>query len=240
MSPRSTVHTTPRPDPPRAGHGSHRQREGDKGDGKRHAAHPPSARGRRARAEIEHSARELFATNGYFRTTVEDIAKAAGRSKAAFYQYFANREELLMRLSEHFTLEVAGRARETGINPQSADDGPYFLAQAQAYWDSYVAHRGVMVAIFQLATVNDRFAARQAEIRTSGQVGIQATIRRAQERGNCAKLDPEIAAAALAAMIEHFCFVTLRQMDSELAVDDKKAVKTIATLWHRTLYGELR
>jgi hypothetical protein len=51
-------------------------------------------------------------------------------------------------------------------------------------------------------------------------------------------LDPEIAAGALAAMTEHFCFVTLGQVGGDLAVDEKKAVKTIATLWYRTLYRE--
>jgi len=165
--------------PPRSGQEAGRQRRRVKAEREGHAARPLSARGRRARAEIEHAALELFAKNGFFRTTVEDIAKAAGRSNAAFYQYFANREQLLMSLSDRFTPVVPARAGATVVRPQSADDWPFFLAAAQAYWDSYVANRGAMVAVFQLATVDERFAARQTEIRKFGQDIIEDTVRQA-------------------------------------------------------------
>jgi len=236
VSPRSTVHTA-RSDPqPRGGRKGRTQ---DARATERHAMVPATARGRRARAEFENAARELFAAKGYFRTTVEDIAKAAGRTKAAFYQYFASREQLLMSLSDQFTLEVPARAEGTAIRPRSADDWPFFLSAAQAYWDSYVANRGPMVAVFQLATVDEGFAQRQTEIRKFGQDVIEDTINQAQQRGYCQELDPAIAAGALAAMFEHFCFVSLGQVVSDLAVDETKAVQTIATLWHRALYGVL-
>ena len=64
-------------------------------------------------------------------------------------------------------------------------------------------------------------------------------MRQAKQRGYCQELGPTIAAGALAAMIEHFCFVSLGQVVGDLAVNEKKAVQTIATLWHRTLYGVL-
>jgi AcrR family transcriptional regulator len=240
VSPRSTVHTAARSEPPPpSGREARRKQKTGKAERERHAARPLSARGRRARAEIEHAALELFAKEGYFRTTVEDIAKAAGRSNAAFYQYFANREQLLMSLSDQFAREVPARAGTTVIRPQSANDWPFFLAAAQAYWDSYVANRGGMVAVFQLATVDERFAVRQTEIRKFGQDIIEDTIRQAQQRGYGQELDPAIAAGALAAMIEHFCFISLGQVVGNLAVDEKKAVQTIATIWHRTLYGAL-
>jgi AcrR family transcriptional regulator len=138
------------PPPPPEREARRKQKTG-KAERERHAARPLSARGRRARVEIEHAALELFAKKGYFRTTVEDIARAAN---AAFYQYFANREQLLMSLNDQFAREVPARAGTTVIRPQSADDWPFFLAAAQAYWDSYVANRGGMVAVFQLATVD--------------------------------------------------------------------------------------
>jgi AcrR family transcriptional regulator len=239
VSPRSTVHAARSVPQPRGGPKGGRKQNLGTSETERRADGPPSARGRRARAEFEHAARELFATEGYFRTTVEDIAKAAGRTKAAFYRYFANREQLLISLSDEFTHEVPARAGAAAIRPQSADDWPFFLSAAQAYRDSYVANRGVMVAVFQLATVDERFAARQTEIRKFGQDIIEDTVRQAQRHGYCQELDPAIAAGALAAMIEHFCFVSLGQVVGHLAVDETKAVETIATLWHRTLYGVL-
>jgi len=145
------VHTAAQSEPPPpSGREARRKQKTGKAERERHAARPLSARGRRARAEIEHAALELFAKKGYFRTTVEDIAKAAGRSNAAFYQYFANREQLLMSLSDQFAREVPARAGTTVIRPQSANDWPFFLAAAQAYWDSCVANRGGMVAGFSI------------------------------------------------------------------------------------------
>lgn len=239
MSPRSTVHSARSERSPRKGRKASDQNSIGAVDAERQVGVPPSARGQRARVEFEQAARELFATEGYFRTTVEDIAKAAGRTKAAFYRYFTNREQLLISLSEQFTSEVPSRPETAASRPQSAHDWPFFLGAAQAYWDSYVANRGVMIAVFQLAMVDERFAARQTEIRKFGQDVIEDTIRQAQQRGYCPELDPAIAAGALAAMIEHFCFVSLGQVVGDLAVDEVKAVATIATLWHRTLYGVL-
>ena len=83
---------------------------------------PTTARGLRGRAEIEDAAKELFATQGYFRTTVSDIALRAGRSSAAFYQYFESKEQLLFALSDQFNRDVSARARIAPILPESADD----------------------------------------------------------------------------------------------------------------------
>jgi TetR/AcrR family transcriptional regulator, transcriptional repressor for nem operon len=39
----------------------------------------------------------VFRTNGYYRTTMNDLAKATGLTKGAFYHHFTNKEEVMKK-----------------------------------------------------------------------------------------------------------------------------------------------
>lgn len=52
------------------------------------------------RIEIARAALRLFGENGFGRTTMEDVSQEVGLSKAALYQYFDNKEELLLSLTK--------------------------------------------------------------------------------------------------------------------------------------------
>ncbi len=62
----------------------------------------------------------LWRTKGFAATTVTDICKAAGVSKALFYVYFARREDVLMEI-EIFTM------RDAHLAAQAAASRPYEL-----------------------------------------------------------------------------------------------------------------
>ena len=68
---------------------------------------------RATREGILDSALALFADRGYDRVRVEDIAKAAGVSRATFYNHFEDREEILAALIERL-LSVEDEAPEPG------------------------------------------------------------------------------------------------------------------------------
>ncbi|SFK91631.1 MULTISPECIES: mycofactocin system transcriptional regulator [Amycolatopsis] len=58
---------------------------------------PGSRAGRRpitSRAEVEHAAFELFARQGFERTTVDDIAQAAGIGRRTFFRYFPSKNDI--------------------------------------------------------------------------------------------------------------------------------------------------
>jgi TetR/AcrR family transcriptional regulator, regulator of mycofactocin system len=58
---------------------------------------PPSRAGRRrvtSRGELEHVAFELFGRNGFERTTVDDIAAAAGIGRRTFFRYFRSKNDV--------------------------------------------------------------------------------------------------------------------------------------------------
>lgn len=79
---------------------------GSKHDHGQGRAVPVRARSHASRDAIVQAALALWRTKGFAETTVTDICKAAGVSKALFYVYFARREDVLMEI-EVFTMRDA-------------------------------------------------------------------------------------------------------------------------------------
>ncbi len=70
-----------------------------------------------ARARILDAARELMLTVGLARTTTKEIAKAADCSEAALYKYFANKEELFIRVLAERLPQLAPLLRSLAAEP---------------------------------------------------------------------------------------------------------------------------
>ncbi|MGQ0737061.1 MAG: TetR/AcrR family transcriptional regulator [Acidobacteriota bacterium] len=69
-------------------------------------ARPPNADGQRTREAILDAALTLFADNGYFGTSLRDVAGAVGVRESALYNYFASKEALFDTL---LTVEATSR-----------------------------------------------------------------------------------------------------------------------------------
>ncbi len=82
---------------------------------------PVRAGAQASRQALIHAALALWRTNGFEATTVTDICKAAGVSKALFYVYFSRKEDVLFE-AEIFTIQDAHQAAER------VTAGPYELA----------------------------------------------------------------------------------------------------------------
>jgi AcrR family transcriptional regulator len=61
------------------------------------------------RGKLVEAARGVFATSGYERATVDDVAAAAGYSKGAYYFHFSTKEEILLELLRTWTEERSDR-----------------------------------------------------------------------------------------------------------------------------------
>ncbi|MFB4312489.1 TetR family transcriptional regulator [Actinomadura sp. 21ATH] len=93
----------------------------------------------RTRARILDIAGELFRTQGYAGTSIADIAKRLGSSKAALYYHFASKEKILDAL-----LDDALRAH-AGIAALAGDADPEAVLAALI---DMVAGAGGLLAIF--------------------------------------------------------------------------------------------
>ncbi|KGI67494.1 TetR/AcrR family transcriptional regulator [Mycolicibacterium rufum] len=198
-----------------------------------------SAKGRQTRLAIEQAARKLFAERGFHGTTLGDITSAAGRSTAAFYRYFADKEDLLAALAESFLHDVVAPSGLQLQLPDSPDDDGFFTTVVTGYWTMFTQNIGIMIAVAQLAGTQPRFAAVQNEFRRFGVDIVAASVRRAQDQGFAADLDPEHTAAAIALLFENFTtvFVGTAGAGMDIEIDDDQAIATLSRIWKKTLYG---
>ena len=58
--------------------------------------------------EFMETALKLFNEKGYEKTTINDIIKAMGVSKGAFYHYFASKEDVIEQISDNYAQRVLG------------------------------------------------------------------------------------------------------------------------------------
>jgi AcrR family transcriptional regulator len=64
------------------------------------------------KTEILKSADSLFQKWGFLKTTMEDIAREAGKSKCTLYHYYKNKEEVLEAVSRDHILRSITKAKE--------------------------------------------------------------------------------------------------------------------------------
>lgn len=196
-----------------------------------------SPKGRQTREAIELAARKLFAERGFHGTTLSDITSAAGKSPAAFYRYFADKEDLLATLAESFLHDVVAPSGSTLALPESPDDDAFFRSVVTGYWNMFKQNIGIMIAVAQLAATQPRFAHVQNEFRRLGMDVVAASVRRAQEQGYGTDLNPEHTAAAIALLFENFTTVFVGTSGLDLKIGDEDAIATLSKIWKKTLYG---
>jgi AcrR family transcriptional regulator len=215
-----------------------------------------TSKGRQTRQAIEQAARKLFAERGFHGTTLADITSAAGKSPAVFYRYFADKEDLLAALAESFLHDVvtpSGLSVHLPDSPPQAggtptpqaggaptDDDRFFTSVVTGYWNIFKQNIGIMIAVAQLAATQQRFAAVQNEFRRFGMDIVAASVRRAQEQGYGAELNPQHTAAAIALLFENFTTVFVGPSGPGglgLEISDEDAIATLSTVWKKTLYG---
>ena len=97
-------------------------------------------RGVRTRQAILDAAMDTFRTEGLHAPSVDDIAEAAGISRATLYQYFESKDQVfveLTRVAAGDLLGVMGRPADLGPNAQGYDSLSRWLAEWARVQDQY-------------------------------------------------------------------------------------------------------
>jgi AcrR family transcriptional regulator len=76
--------------------------------------------GNALREEMIQAAEQLFYQHGYTKTSVQDIATAAGVTKGSFYYYFQGKEDLLFLIHDDYISHVLATAQGIESSPDSA------------------------------------------------------------------------------------------------------------------------
>ncbi|MDN5743593.1 MAG: TetR/AcrR family transcriptional regulator [Nocardioidaceae bacterium] len=192
-------------------------------------------KGQRTEAAFLQAARQTFAERGYFNTKISDIATAAGRSTGSFYNYYDNKEQLLVALLEAFTMEIV----EASALPKSRNPADGVRAAVTAYWNTYKKYLPEMIGLFEMSMMDSEFQQRWRENRTKGIQQILVGLEAANRTGLRIDLPLDLLASALVCTLESFCWTWLAT-GGDIGVeapDDETAIETLSAIWYRTVYG---
>ncbi len=195
-------------------------------------------RGEATRDAFVAAARELIAEQGFLATTVNQIANRACRAAGSFYNYFDSREDLLAALFEEFKAEVMDGVATVPVDP-AGEPREQLERVIRNYWLTYRRWLPELVGVFQMSMTNPDFEARWKEIRVDAVGAIRWWVVRAQREGHADGLDPDLAASALGAMLDNFCFVWIARGGdvAGIELDDEAAIQTLTLLWYRSLFA---
>lgn len=163
-------------------------------------ASPPRPRTRKRpeirRREIMDAAVDVFARKGVSESTIEDVTRRAGASKATFYLYFDSKEELLGSLRERFVDEMMSTAAAMFERVGQGDWWSLVDATVETFIDMMLGNRKTIKALLRDSPspqTNEIFAECQRRVTGMFTVGIQAGI----QDGAFDTGDPALAASFL-------------------------------------------
>jgi AcrR family transcriptional regulator len=154
----------------------------------------------RQRRKIFQAASRLFIRQGFHETSMRQVARAAGMGKATLYDYFANKEEILLFFVERL-MDVAHVAASQ-IGAQDLPCPEKLRRIIHSLWEYLQENREMAILISKEASrlglqATRRLAARRLKYRSI----LETVIRQGVEEGSLHPIDARLAALALHSMI---------------------------------------
>jgi AcrR family transcriptional regulator len=152
------------------------------------------------REQIIQAAAQLFASKGFHRTTTRDIAEAAEVSEGTLYNYFENKDDLLIGIMDMLT---AAQHMETYFDHPVDEEAGEFLLTLLRQRREYIDEKGKMLQSVLSEILVDP-ALRDRYYREIVIPGIQELERNLQARidlGQLKGIRPDLTARALTGLI---------------------------------------
>ena len=163
--------------------------------------------------------------------TVDELARAAGLSRTAFYFYFPGKEQALMSAAAEVTGELFERADTWwhGSGP------PEQLVRAalDGILQVYVEHAALLRATVELTSYSQEFEDFYKELLDRFVLATADHLRRESEAGRLRPLDPEVTAEALVWMAERCNHILIKQGRSP-----DELVDSMTAVWVHALYPD--
>lgn len=170
------------------------------GDEPRAGGRVPGRRGSATRQRLLDCTASLLAHTGYRDLTVADIARCAGTSPAAFYQYFTDVESALLELAAELGDGLREVVEEITTGAWTGPDGPAVARRVvTGFLDYYEEHRPVYRVVDLAAGEGDlRFRQARARVLATVTEALVGTIGRSRPDGD---VDAEATAYILVSML---------------------------------------
>ena len=172
---------------------------------------PLTERGARTRERLLAAAREVFEERGFPETRVAHITRHAGMAYGSFYTYFPSKEAVFLEVADRLFEDMTDHAL---VPPAGPTPAARIRRANRAYYEGYRRNAKMMAIVEQVATFNVEFQELRRKHRAVSVARSAKAIARWQREGLVpADVDPEMAARALAAMVDHSLYLWLVQDD---------------------------
>jgi len=203
----------------------------------RRASYGPSspavgARGATTRGRIAEVSLELFGRVGYFDTSVDAIAKAAGVSRATLYQYFKGKDEIFLELLNECgsaLFRVARRIGALGADEVGFDNLNWWLGEWSWVFDKYSTMFVQWTAI----------ASSDTKVRPEITRFVRSYNHRVAQRlaaSGLKGLDPEVAAMTMTALVHRINLFV--HTDRAYGRSAKDAIDTLSVFLQLMLFPD--
>jgi AcrR family transcriptional regulator len=195
-----------------------------------HREGPATAKRAQVQADVLRATEGLLASgSSYADLNVEKIATAAGISRTAFYFYFRDKRDLLMRLAGDVTELLYAQA---DIWFSGDGDPEQQIREALTRIAALYREHGVLIrAIVEVSTYEEDIA---TFWRGLLQRFVDATARRIEAEGRMDDDAAHATAFALTWMVERTFY---QQLVQESPVPDEQMIGAVARIYRGTVYG---
>jgi AcrR family transcriptional regulator len=189
---------------------------------------PLGPKATRTREAILAAAAQQFVADGYQRSSMAAVADAADVSLGTVYQYFRDRSDLVAALVQR------------GVVAMLRQDTAWRAGEGRAGIDrvignfvhSYVTYAGMAGVWEEVSHVDDELAQLRRQLGRIFTDSVERELRRGAKAGLVRDdLDPAIAARALTAMVDRYCYVTYVFDPPRHPPSPNESVATLAALW---------
>jgi AcrR family transcriptional regulator len=190
---------------------------------------PLGRKAARTREALLAAAYDVFTTQGYQATSVNDIAAAAGVSVGTFYQYFRDRAGIMAALVGDAVVVMFG-AR----NRWDARDGlPGVIRLVTSFVETYAGTAPFQRLWEEVTHVDAELATLRRDVTHLLTADVATELGRAAALGLVRDdLDPFTTASALTSMVDRYCYITyVFDPGPEGAPKPAEVAETLARMW---------
>jgi AcrR family transcriptional regulator len=195
---------------------------------------PRSRKGIETRARLVDAAKEVFERDGFLDARISDIAEKAGLSHGSFYHYFESKEEVFREVAANVEARLHEPMNSVILAQSSARPAERIREAIRLHLESYRDEARIMGVIEQVSRFDPEIMAQRAESHRVNHDEVANSIRSLQRHGLAdARLDPDIAAAALGSMT--YRFPEMWFVQGLLDCDFESGVEQLTLLFVRAL-----
>jgi len=180
----------------------------------------------RRKGQIIAAAKEVFAQNGYRRTTIEEIADVLGVGKGTLYRYFDDKKALFLAVFEEGMVRLMQtvRAEVDGVE----DPRGKIAAAVRTYFKFFDDDRELIEIVMQVRSeFKDDYQREYLAMYSDYIVRIQQNLRRGIELGIFREMDVERSAEAVSAALQGVLQSFYVRRPNEKLVDRIEAVSSL-------------